>query len=96
MILYSESKSAFSQMREVINQHGLGTKGGLFTGLTATLGRHGVWNMIYFGLFRSLMPVIVPDQKSISKAELNFKRFLLGCFCGTLGKLHKSLMGFIF
>ena len=73
-------------MKDVIRDHGFGTKGGLMTGCTATLGRHGVWNMIYFGLFRSVMPVIVPDPKKISKTELNLKRFFLGCFCGTLGK----------
>ena len=50
-------------------------------------GRHGVWNMIYFGIFRTVFPIVVPDQKSISKTELNVKRFLLGCICGTLGML---------
>lgn len=75
----------------MINKHGLGTKGGLFTGLTATLGRHGVWNMIYFGVFRTMMPIVVPDPKAISKAELNFKRFLLGCICGTLGIILKNV-----
>ena len=72
-------------MRSVVAQHGYGTRGGLFTGCTATLGRHGVWNMIYFGLFKSLMPLVCPDPKAISKTELNFKRFLLGCLCGTIG-----------
>ena len=43
--------------------------------------------MIYFGIFRTVFPIVVPDQKSISKAELNVKRFLLGCICGTLGML---------
>ena len=55
---------------------------------TRNKGRHGVWNMIYFGIFRTVFPIVVPDQKSISKAELNVKRFLLGCICGTLGMLH--------
>lgn len=79
-----ETPSAAAQMRSVIQQHGFGTKGGLMTGCTATLGRHGVWNMIYFGLFRTVMPIIVPDQTAISKTELNAKRFFLGCLCGTL------------
>jgi len=79
-----EQPSAFSQMRSVVAQHGYGTRGGLFTGCTATLGRHGVWNMIYFGLFKTFMPLVCPDPKAISKTELNFKRFLLGCLCGTI------------
>ena len=100
----------------VYGQHGWSTKGGLLTGLTATLGmclnqnivyflslhtesgwkinsnlntqigRHGVWNAIYFGFFRTIFPVVVPDQSAISKTELNIKRFLLGCVCGTIGK----------
>jgi len=74
-------------MRLVVQQHGFGTKGGLMTGCTATLGRHGVWNAIYFGLFRTVMPIIVPDTKAVSKTELNTKRFFLGCLCGTLGKI---------
>ena len=101
------------QLSSVYKQHGLSTKGGLFTGCTATVGtvrnliskvlfvgfrllfskfrtqkgRHGVWNMIYFGLFKTLMPVIVPKPAEISKVELNVKRFFLGCLCGTIGKL---------
>ena len=86
-----ETPSAAAQMRLVIQKHGFGTKGGLMTGCTATLGRHGVWNAIYFGLFRTVMPIIVPDQKAISKSELNLKRFLLGCLCGTLGKNNACL-----
>ena len=91
-----ETPSAASQMRLVVQQHGFGTKGGLMTGCTATLGRHGVWNAIYFGLFRTVMPIIVPDTKAVSKTELNTKRFLLGCICGTLGKLYIILTGFLF
>ena len=81
-------------MKIVIRDHGYGTKGGLMTGLTATLGRHGVWNMIYFGMFRSIMPVICPNPKEISKMELNSKRFFLGCLCGTLG--NKMILTTIF
>ena len=46
-----------------------------------------MWNMIYFGMFKTLFPVIVPDQSKISKVELNVKRFFLGCLCGTIGKI---------
>lgn len=82
-----EATGAGTQAKEVIRQYGFGTKGGLFTGCTATLGRHGVWNMIYFGIFRTVFPIVVPDQKSISKTELNAKRFFLGCICGTLASI---------
>jgi len=43
-----------------------------------------VWNMIYFGMFKTIFPVIVPDQSKISAVELNVKRFFLGCLCGTV------------
>ena len=61
---FLETPSAAAQMRLVIQKHGFGTKGGLMTGCTATLGRHGVWNAIYFGLFRTVMPIIVREQSS--------------------------------
>lgn len=80
----SKSTGAAAQLKMVYGQHGWSTKGGLLTGLTATLGRHGVWNAIYFGFFRTIFPVVVPDQSAISKTELNIKRFLLGCLCGTI------------
>ena len=35
---YLEATSAGTQAKEVIRQYGFGTKGGLFTGCTATLG----------------------------------------------------------
>ena len=34
-----ETTSAFQQAKLVIKEHGYGTKGGLFTGCTATLGK---------------------------------------------------------
>lgn len=39
--------------REIIKNQGFGLRG-LNKGLTATIGRHGIFNMIYFGLFHSV------------------------------------------
>ena len=42
--------STWATGRAIVREHGLGLRG-LNRGLSATLGRHGVFNMIYFRLF---------------------------------------------
>ena len=51
--LPSQQPSTWSCTREIIRTDGLG-KNGLFKGLTATLGRNGVWNGVYFGTYYNL------------------------------------------
>ena len=41
--------------------HGFGTKG-LNKGITATLGRHGVFNMVYFGFYHNIKGMIPEAQ----------------------------------
>ncbi len=45
--------------QDIVQAQGYGT-GGIYRGLTATLGRHGVWNMIYFGVYYKFK-VYVPN-----------------------------------
>ena len=51
--------------------HGFGTRG-LNKGITATLGRHGVFNMIYFGFYHNIRGMI-PE----AKVGMEFNIFLV-------------------
>ncbi len=52
----SVSPSTASVMREIVRRDGLvGRGGGLLTkGITATMGRNGTFNMIYFGFYHTV------------------------------------------
>lgn len=56
--------STWAVTREIIKRDGLGNKG-LNKGLTATIGRNGVYNMIYFGNYHSLKGIL--PQFDVSK-----------------------------
>jgi solute carrier family 25 (mitochondrial 2-oxodicarboxylate transporter), member 21 len=56
-----ESPSTFSVTKQIINESGFGLNG-LNRGLTATIGRNGVFNMIYFGFYHSVKGII-PEYK---------------------------------
>ncbi|XP_027028548.1 mitochondrial 2-oxodicarboxylate carrier isoform X2 [Tachysurus fulvidraco] len=72
--------STFSQARMIINSDGFGLRG-LNKGLTSTLGRHGIFNMIYFGFYFN-----VKDNLPASKdPRLEFMRkFTIGLMSGTI------------
>uniref|UniRef100_A0A8C9EKT3 Mitochondrial 2-oxodicarboxylate carrier n=1 Tax=Pavo cristatus TaxID=9049 RepID=A0A8C9EKT3_PAVCR len=56
---FTEQPSSFVQAQQIIKTDGLGLHG-LNKGLTATLGRHGVFNMVYFGFYfnvKNVLPV---------------------------------------
>uniref|UniRef100_A0A182N6Y8 Mitochondrial 2-oxodicarboxylate carrier n=1 Tax=Anopheles dirus TaxID=7168 RepID=A0A182N6Y8_9DIPT len=53
--------STWAVTRQIINESGFGLNG-LNRGLTATIGRNGVFNMIYFGFYHSVKG-IVPEYK---------------------------------
>lgn len=61
----AQQKSAAAMAREIIKTNGLGTNG-LYLGFGATLWRHGVWNLFYFGLYHNLKALIIstPIQSS--------------------------------
>lgn len=48
-----ELPTTFSVARKIIAKDGIGLRG-LNKGLTATIGRNGVFNMIYFGFYHSV------------------------------------------
>ncbi|XP_072545687.1 mitochondrial 2-oxodicarboxylate carrier isoform X2 [Salminus brasiliensis] len=72
--------STFSQARMIINADGFGLRG-LNKGLTSTLGRHGVFNMIYFGFYFNVKDAIPASQDP----RLEFMRkFAIGLLSGTI------------
>lgn len=48
-----EVPSTWNVTRDIIAKDGLGLKG-LNKGVTATIGRNGVFNMVYFGFYHSV------------------------------------------
>ncbi|VDO73101.1 unnamed protein product [Heligmosomoides polygyrus] len=79
-----QQKSTAAMAREIIQTDGIGLNG-LYRGFTATLGRHGVWNMVYFGLYHN-MKLFIPDSKENPKQNL-FGRIVLGFTAGSLASI---------
>ncbi|EFP04037.1 hypothetical protein CRE_27662 [Caenorhabditis remanei] len=79
-----EQKSTAAMAREIYKMEGFGTSG-LYRGLGATFGRHGAWNMVYFGLYHSCKDVI-PDAKQNPSANL-LGRIGLGFTAGSLASI---------
>jgi len=73
----------WSVTREIIKRDGFGLNG-LNKGVTATMARNGVFNMIYFGFYHSIRP-LVPQPKN-SKLVL-LKNLSIGFTSGVLGSL---------
>ena len=62
-----EAPGTWQVTREIIAKDGLGLRG-INKGLVATIGRHNVWNMIYFGFYHSVKDVLPQYQVSSYKA----------------------------
>ena len=54
---FIQQPSTFAKARQIIKSDGVGLSG-LNKGLPATLGRHGVFNMIYFGFYFNVKNII--------------------------------------
>ncbi|KAG8449527.1 hypothetical protein GDO86_016246 [Hymenochirus boettgeri] len=77
------NRDAYVQARHVINTEGFGLRG-LNKGLSATLGRHGIFNMVYFGFYFNVKNA-VPVNKD---ATLEFlRKFAIGLASGTLASI---------
>ena len=57
---------------------------GLNKGLTATLGRHGIFNMVYFGFYHNVKNII-PSSKDPTLEFL--RKFGIGFVSGTMGSV---------
>ncbi|CAH0625250.1 unnamed protein product [Chrysodeixis includens] len=81
--LAKQMPSTWAVTSQIVRDNGMGSKG-LFKGLTATFGRNGVFNMVYFGFYHSVKN-IVPESKD---PILEFSRkFAIGFASGILGSL---------
>ncbi|XP_038612495.1 mitochondrial 2-oxodicarboxylate carrier isoform X4 [Tachyglossus aculeatus] len=58
---FAQQPSTLAYARHIIKTEGLGLQG-LNKGLTATLGRHGVFNMVYFGFYFNVKNIIPANK----------------------------------
>eukprot|EP00105_Crassostrea_gigas_P000152 XP_011411870.1 PREDICTED: mitochondrial 2-oxodicarboxylate carrier-like [Crassostrea gigas] len=77
---FKEQGSTIATAREIIRNDGFGRRG-LNKGLTSTLGRHGVFNMIYFGFYHNVRDLI--PQAETHSLEIG-RKLLIGFVSGTI------------
>ncbi|XP_059860647.1 mitochondrial 2-oxodicarboxylate carrier isoform X3 [Delphinus delphis] len=80
---FTEQPSTMSYARHIIKKEGLGLQG-LNKGFTATLGRHGVFNMVYFGFYYNVKNII-PVNKDPTLEFL--RKFGVGLLSGTIASV---------
>ncbi|XP_008267729.1 mitochondrial 2-oxodicarboxylate carrier isoform X1 [Oryctolagus cuniculus] len=80
---FSEQPSTMSYARHIIKKEGFGLQG-LNKGFTATLGRHGVFNMVYFGFYYNVKNII-PVNKDPTLEFL--RKFGIGLLSGTIASV---------
>lgn len=78
-----EVPSTFAVTKQIIKENGIGSRG-LNRGLSATIGRNGVFNMLYFGFYHSVKN-IVPEYQDPYKEFL--RKVAIGFASGTLGSV---------
>lgn len=77
---FTVQKSSFETAKQIYNEGGLGLNG-LNRGLTSTLLRHGIWNMVYFGFYHNIKPYI---PKTTNKTSEYGYRISAGFVAGVL------------
>jgi len=77
---FKEQPSTVATFKEIIKENGFGRRG-LNKGLTSTLGRHGVFNCVYFSFYHNVKGMLPPLEDP--NADLG-RRFLIGFTAGTL------------
>ncbi|XP_060118719.1 mitochondrial 2-oxodicarboxylate carrier isoform X1 [Heteronotia binoei] len=80
---FAQQPSTFGKARQIIQANGFGLEG-LNKGLPATLGRHGVFNMVYFGFYFNVKN-IVPVNKDPALEFL--RKFAIGLVSGTIASV---------
>ncbi|CAB4061057.1 SLC25A21 [Lepeophtheirus salmonis] len=77
----SVTPSTFSVARSIIKENGLlGNQGLLTKGITGTMGRNGVFNMVYFGFYHSVKEYFPPFQDT--RTEF-IRKLCIGFVAGT-------------
>lgn len=79
----TQTHSTFAQARRIARTEGLGLRG-LNKGLSATLGRHGVFNMVYFGFYFNVKGLVPAMQDPTLEF---FRKFGIGLASGTLASI---------
>ncbi|XP_074069497.1 mitochondrial 2-oxodicarboxylate carrier isoform X2 [Macrotis lagotis] len=80
---FAQQPSTLGYARHIIKTKGLGLQG-LNKGLTATLGRHGIFNMVYFGFYFNVKNII-PLNKD---PTLEFgRKFGIGLLSGIMASI---------
>lgn len=77
---FVQQQSTIAKARNIIRTHGFGLQG-INKGLTATMARNGVFNMIYFSFYHN-MKAFIPPQKD-HKTDIMY-RLAIGFCSGTL------------
>ncbi|XP_060531922.1 mitochondrial 2-oxodicarboxylate carrier [Cylas formicarius] len=75
-----ELPSTWYVTKEIVGKHGFGFRG-LNKGVTATIGRNGVFNMIYFGFYHSVKGYLAEYQDPVKEF---FRKVAIGFVSGTL------------
>lgn len=75
--------STWSLAREIVRKDGLGLRG-LNKGLTATIGRNGTFNMIYFGFYHSVKEYF-PTYEDHTAEFL--RKVVIGFMSGTIASV---------
>lgn len=88
-----EAPGTWAVTRKILEKDGFGSKG-LYRGVTATIGRNGVFNMIYFGFYHSVKNIVPPFDDHVKeflrKVVIGFTSGTLACFLNTPFDVVKS------
>jgi len=79
---HAVSPGPYAVLRKIIAEEGVMA---LNKGVTATIGRNGVFNMVYFGCYNSLNKFVLPKREEYWQATV--QKFFVGLGCGTLGSV---------
>lgn len=79
----SQAPGTWQVTREIIAKDGFGLRG-INKGLGATVGRHNVWNMIYFGFYHSVKDLL-PQYQDPTKEFL--RKFAIGFLSGSIASV---------
>lgn len=66
-----EVPSTWTVTRQIVRENGLGFRG-LNKGVTATIARNGVFNMVYFGFYHSVKGLLPEYDVSTSPVKFSF------------------------
>ncbi|XP_059045275.1 mitochondrial 2-oxodicarboxylate carrier [Achroia grisella] len=79
--LAAQVPSTWSVTRQIVREHGVGSRG-LNKGLTATIARNGVFNMVYFGFYHSVKGLIPEYHDPLKEFG---RKVAIGFTAGVLG-----------